>query len=484
MTYSKRFHISVEDDDNLRNTGSQVIFMLTPVEEKGFRLYETASPLVWRVLDLRYGSSQICTLQCSSELGVCTAKKNSDGTVEPVFMRVVPDGQFTALTRTVAGHVAFNESRRWHQDFPSSIIVVNDSHTNQAFALCNISTREDEYEPNFVPFLLFNQIPHDKQLHVKTSLKLEAFYGSGFAPRRQLKSKDRDYLIPLLDENGKKWMKILNDEPMMSSFIVYKDKSGALCIRPDNVDNSKESLRGDINRMRERLDDVDAQLRKGLTDMTNLKALREKVEELAEETKKLRKLSKDSAAAAAGKENARPSAVSGGSWDVSQIEPKLAKLRDDCIAVSQQVSKLSQNFDQETGNIKKSIDEHTKLMRQLQEEVKDSTEITQTLETQMNAIGNMAVALEEKVKRVEGSAAQHAEKVRSSLAQQLRDMTSKLATKLEAADARVEFTAIKDEFKKTDATALEQRNDLEDLKRRTERVERMQEDIYESGGHL
>ncbi|KAJ3479811.1 hypothetical protein NLI96_g8802 [Meripilus lineatus] len=283
----KRFHLSLYQDLNADDSvkpplQSHVVFTLVPEGING--MYHTAHPVIYKVWDLRYN--------CFTELGVCTARKDSSGHIIPVNGRIVPGGEYAALIRQ-GGSTCWTETRKWQDaDTFDSILVKNDSNTPQAFALCLPIIQEDEYEPTLHPVLLFNQIGHEEFLRIRVHVKLQAWYsGTIFENGKQV--KDIGKLVPLVDENNKPWTIDIKEQPFTSSWSIQQRADGK--IRIQSADNRKSErmqaeLRGDLQKLARDVKELNNRINvdNGITIEDRIRELEKSVEVKGKEVDGLR----------------------------------------------------------------------------------------------------------------------------------------------------------------------------------------------------
>ncbi|CAL1696917.1 unnamed protein product [Somion occarium] len=279
----RRFAFSLADDsytENLKSSMSQIIFTLTPVG-LAEQLFNTAHPIAWHVFDFR---SEYVELECHLDLAVCTVQKRSDSCIEPIISRIVPRGHYTALI-TQGSMSLWQGTCRWHEDEPTSILIHNDSKAPQAFSICATMVKQETWAPVLFPIILFNKLEHDSMLRIKSSLCLQAYYGSNFRSRKQIHVKDG--LQPVLDESGKVWSVVLDDQPMTSSWQIRQMPSGRIQIErseDEEADRAGRQVRKELKQLRAQLEEIQKQAKQDVNaNSPGLRKLKTRIAEIEEQ---------------------------------------------------------------------------------------------------------------------------------------------------------------------------------------------------------
>ncbi|KAI0069892.1 hypothetical protein K474DRAFT_956912 [Panus rudis PR-1116 ss-1] len=223
------------------------------------------------------------------DLAICTAEKQSDGCIQTHLSRIVPAGYFTALTRT--SNVPHWCAADRKEDEPTNIVAYNDAQAPESFAISTVVVNKHEWNPSYLPIVIFNPIKHRSGIRVKRSLTLQAFCGQGFKAKKQLYEKD--VMMPVLNDRRKPWSLLVDELENITSYCISRKLSGEICIEKADANDGihvAAKVKQELQVVKARLEALQAQsgeMEWIYSEISALKQLRSRIEELEEQIDRL-----------------------------------------------------------------------------------------------------------------------------------------------------------------------------------------------------
>ncbi|TCD71424.1 hypothetical protein EIP91_010130 [Steccherinum ochraceum] len=469
----KRFTVSLADDSQSRNLMSgqwQIAFTLTPTElAEPYELFKTVHPTIWSVYDCTFATHPIGepqNLDYEEILGVSTFRKETDNSVTPVLSRVIPRGHYTALTR-LHNFPQWCDVARFKEDMPTTVIIMNQSKTEQAFALCLAMVEKFQHAPKFAPILCFNKIPNERQLNVKAEFQLRAYCGRGLKEMQQVHMGESSKMKEIQDEFGNPWSVKLDDLPTMASFRISQNASGSISIRVEDsqTSNASKGMLEDVGQLKQKLDDFQKHVSRALgSDYLAVQRLKMEMQKITDKANNIRA----EVDGANGRIDGFGKEVEDVVTRVSECQEALLQLRApsatrrDLAAQMDEVANTMQGMSQVQGSIKLmeekmlGLEDSLRGLPRLQNNVGNLATKVHTLTEDVGVIGNSVSSITKRVNKVNDASDDHEAKISAveqtistmrrnmveveediqSVSRSVKSVTNQLSEKADASDLK------------------------------------------------
>ncbi|TCD71436.1 hypothetical protein EIP91_010142 [Steccherinum ochraceum] len=423
----------------LLHSNDFIAFSLIPIElAEPYELFKTVHPTIWRIYDCTFGEYQVLTQQFNPlspyrfqqgnqslwtmKKGVSIFRKESDNFVTPVLSRIIPRGHYTALTTTRDDRPQWCDIARYKEAMPTTIIIINQSKTEQAFALCLAMTEKFEHAPRFAPIFCFDKIPNERQLSVKAEFQLRAYCGRGLKEMQQVHVGDNSSMKEVQDEFGNPWSVKLDDLPTMASFQISQNASGSISIKVEDTQtsNASKGMLEDVGQLKQKLEDFQKHVSRALgSDYLAVQRLRIEMQKITDKANTIR----TEVNGTNGRIDGFGKEVEDVVTRVSECQEALLQLRApsatrrDLAAQMDEVASTMQGMSQVQGSIKLMEEKMLGLegllrgLPKLQNNVGTLSTTVQTMIEDVGVIGNSVSSITKRVNKISDTSDNHEAKI-------------------------------------------------------------------------